>query len=363
MEKRTKSAVITLVIGLTLNIALGVSKLVTGMLTHASAITADALNNLSDSAVSIVTIAATALAARAADREHPFGHGRYEYIATFILGAMIVVVGIEALTSGIRRIITPVVVDYSAVLWSVLGVSIAVKAAMSVFYRLRGAKLKSDAIKAAATDSLADVIVTSTVLVCAVIESTTSVNLDGYVTLAVAVFIIVLALKILKNTIDMLLGKRPDEALSAQIYGILTGCAEIVSVHDLVINDYGVGNKIATVDAVLPSNLEFVRVHEICDTLEREVHKSVGVKLTIHADPLIENNEELSAVNARIAEVLQPLGLVCHDVYIDHENNAISFDICVDREVPIGADELIQRVKDSVAAASDFAVSIHLDYI
>lgn len=172
MEKssRTKTALVTLAIGLALNIALGAAKLVTGVLADSTAVTSDALNNLSDAAVSVVTIIATALAARAADHEHPFGHGRYEYIATFILGAVIVAVGAEVFSSGLKRAITPVEVDMNVAVWATLAAAIAVKSGMAVFYRVYGKRIGSDAIKAAAVDSVSDAGVTSAVLICAVVE-------------------------------------------------------------------------------------------------------------------------------------------------------------------------------------------------
>ena len=156
MNERTKQAMITLIIGLILNIALGAAKLIAGILSDSTAVSSDALNNLSDAAVSVVTIIATALSARAADREHPYGHGRYEYISTFILGAVIVAVGVEVLRGGIERAIRPETVNFGTAVWATLGVAIGVKAVMTAFYALRGKKTKSETIRAAALDSASD---------------------------------------------------------------------------------------------------------------------------------------------------------------------------------------------------------------
>ena len=246
MEKssRTKTALVTLAIGLALNIALGAAKLVTGVLADSTAVTSDALNNLSDAAVSVVTIIATALAARAADHEHPFGHGRYEYIATFILGAVIVAVGAEVFSSGLKRAITPVEVDMNVAVWATLAAAIAVKSGMAVFYRVYGKRIGSDAIKAAAVDSVSDAGVTSAVLICAVVEKFTGAHIDGYASMAVAAVIIVFAVRILKSTVSRLLGERPDPKLHAEVKDIITSDPRVLSVHDLIINDYGAAKRL-----------------------------------------------------------------------------------------------------------------------
>lgn len=361
MAERTKSATVTLAIGLALNIALGVSKLVVGLLSHSTAVSSDALNNLSDAAVSVVTIIAVALSARKADKQHPYGHGRYEYIATFVLGAVIVAVGIEVLRGGIERAITPEQVAFDAAMWAVLGASIGVKAFMAVFYTVRGRLVKSDTLKAAAVDSISDVAVTSVVLACALAERFTGVKIDGYVSIAVSVVILVFAVRILKSTVSRLLGERPDAELVKSVDDILNSSPLVLSTHDLIINDYGADNKIAEVDAVFSAELGFLEVHAECDALERKVAEKTGVRLCIHADPLITGDERLVRLREAAESVLGAFGATAHDVAIDDESRRVSLDILVSETTPVN------EVKEMICAAvkqtlPDYTVEIDTDF-
>ena len=355
MEKssRTKTALVTLAIGLALNIALGAAKLVTGVLADSTAVTSDALNNLSDAAVSVVTIIATALAARAADHEHPFGHGRYEYIATFILGAVIVAVGAEVFSSGLKRAITPVEVDMNVA---------AVKSGMAVFYRVYGKRIGSDAIKAAAVDSVSDAGVTSAVLICAVVEKFTGAHIDGYASMAVAAVIIVFAVRILKSTVSRLLGERPDPKLHAEVKDIITSDPRVLSVHDLIINDYGAAKKIAEADAVFPADMAFTDVHAVCDALERSVAEQTGVRLCIHADPLILADERLVLLRERIDGAISAYGATAHDVAIDDETQKVTLDITIpDGKAPQA--ELKAQAEAQARTVVPYDVEVVIDYI
>ena len=361
-SKRTKTALVTLAVGLALNIALGAAKLVTGVLADSTAVTSDALNNLSDAAVSVVTIIATALAARAADHEHPFGHGRYEYIATFILGAVIVVVGVEVFSSGLKRAIDPVEPDMDVAVWATLAAAIAVKACMAVFYRIYGVRIGSDAIKAAAVDSLSDCAVTSVVLLCAVTEKFTGVHIDGYASMAVAAVIIFFAVRILKSTVSRLLGERPDPLLYAAVNEILTSDERVLSVHDLIINDYGAAKKIAEADAVFPADMSFTDVHAVCDALERKVAEQTGVRLCIHADPLIVADERLALIRSRIDAALCAFGATAHDVTIGDERRKVTFDIKLpDGKAPQA--EIKAQAEAQARSVLPYDVEVDMDYI
>lgn len=362
MDKRTKNAVVTLIIGLALNISLGVAKLVVGILSDSVSVSSDALNNLSDAAVSIVTTVAVWLSARAADHDHPFGHGRYEYIATFVLGAVIVAVGTEVLISGVERIIEPVSIGLGTAVWIVLGCSIAVKSFMAVFYGVNARKSGSDTIKAAMVDSVSDVIVTSVVLACALTEKFTSAHIDGYVSVAVAVVILIFAVRILKQTIGRLLGARPDPELVAKVESILTASPQVISVHDLVINDYGAMHKIAEIDAVFPADMKFTDVHAACDALERAVLGATGVRLCIHADPDITDDPRLAEIRKRIDELLREYGATAHDYAIHDDRQCVELDVSLpDDKTP--KDEISVRVEEQVRAVLPYSVEIHTDYI
>lgn len=361
MSSRTKNAVVTLAVGLALNISLGVAKLVVGLLSDSTSVMSDAFNNLSDAAVSIVTIIATALAARAADHEHPFGHGRYEYIAAFVLGAVIFAVGIEVFTNGIERAIEPVPVDSGAMVWATLGTAIGVKAFMAVFYTVRGRISGAETIKAAAIDSASDAAVTSAVLVCAIIERFTGAHIDGYAAIAVAVVIIVLALRILKNTASRLLGERPSPELESKVRDIILAAPHVVSVHDLVINDYGEAKKIAEADAVFPAELAFLEVHAVCDGIEREVFEKTGVSLSIHADPLITDDPRLDEIGARLDALLKGYDATAHDLAIDDCRKVVCLDIMPPDGAPV--EHIKAQAEAEIKAVLPYGVEIRIDYV
>ena len=364
MEKRTKNAVITLAVGLALNILLGVAKLVAGLLSRSTSVTSDALNNISDAAVSLVTVFATALAARRADHDHPFGHGRYEYIATFVVGAGILAVGVEVLSGGIKRIIEPVTVDYGLLVMITLGAAIAIKSFMAVLYftRARGCVAGSDTLKAAAVDSVSDAAVTTVVLCCAIAQKYTGANIDGYASVAVAVVILAFAVKILKTTISRLLGERPDPVLYDKVRDVILSFDKVVSVHDLIINDYGAATKIAEADAEFPGDMTFVEVHAVCDRIERAVYEKTGIRLSVHADPIMDGDERLKDLRRRVSEVLDSYGATAHDISINDENESVELDI----RMPLAHSpeaEITAQVRASITAVLPYTVNINVDYI
>ena len=360
-KDRNKSALVTLIVGLVLNISLGVAKLVVGQLSESVSVVSDAFNNLSDAGVSVITVLAVALSARAADHDHPYGHGRYEYIAAFVLGAAVAAVGIEVMANGIRRAITPVSPEFGTAVFVTLGASIGVKAFMTVFYTVRGRKENSATIGAAAVDSLSDVAVTTVVLVCAVIERNCGAHIDGYVSIAVAVFILVLAVRILKSVIDRLLGSRPDQALYDGINEIVTSRPEVISSHDLIINDYGAAIKIAEIDAVFPADMSFVDVHAACDAMEKQAFTKFGVRLSVHADPLIVDDARLVDIRNHIDGIIANFSASAHDIEIDDGARVVRLDIHVDGKAPI--QELKAMVEAEIRKTVDYAVEIDIDYI
>lgn len=358
--KKHNSALVTLIIGLALNIALGGSKLAVGLLADSAAVISDAFNNLSDFAVSFITVIAVALSARKADHDHPYGHGRYEYIATFVLGAVIVAVGLETMINGIERIAEPVDVDYDIAVFAVLGASVGVKAFMAVFYSVMERRAKSEAIKAAAVDSASDAGVTSAVLICAIVESKTSVHIDGIASVAVSVVILIFAVRILKGVINRLLGARPDPELTEKIGGIISENERVISFHDLIINDYGTNQKIAEADVVLPADMSFSEVHAVCDELERRVHAVTGVRLSIHADPASED-DRLVELSGEICSALKNFCATAHDLSVNDETMTVEMDIVLpDDKAPIN--EIRGMVEAKVREKLGYNTKIEFDF-
>lgn len=362
-NSRTKGAVATLAVGLALNIALGAFKLVAGVLAKSNSVTSDGVNNLSDAAVSLVTMIATVLAARSADHDHPYGHGRYEYIATLLLGAVIIAVGAEVAIGGVKRCVSPEPVQTTTVTFVALGVSIAVKLAMGAMYTVRGRFAGSDTMRAAAVDSFSDVAVTTAVLVCAVIERSTGLGIDGYASVAVSVVILVMGLRIVRRTVSRLLGERPDDKLFAEITRIIRDCPLVLSVHDLMINDYGEMCKTAEADAVFDSRLKFTDVHKACDGIERAVREATGVRLCLHADPLCDDDERLAALRERIDCAVAAFGATAHDIEIHDEDCSVTLDIAVpDDRCPTEA--VVGIVEATVRAMlPSFTVTVGIDRV
>ncbi len=362
MKKRTKNAVATLAVGLALNIILGAAKLTVGIMSASSSVVSDAVNNISDAAVSLVTVIATCLAARGADYDHPYGHGRYEHIATFILGAVIVAVGAEVFAGGVRRVAQPVDVVWSAALWATLGASIAVKGFMAVFYYAHGKRVGSETIKAAAVDSVSDAAVTTVVLVCGSIERFTAVCIDGYVSIAVAAVILVFGVRILKQTISRLLGERPDPQLLSAVKSLIASAPQVLSVHDIMIHDYGAGNMTAEADAVFPADMTFVDVHNVCDGIERRAREDIGVRLCLHADPLITGDERLTVITDKLTAALAPFGATVHDVTIDDDRCIAELDVTLTSDkLPKG--EIAEIARAQVRSVVQYDVQVEIDYV
>lgn len=362
MEDRTKNAAITLALGLALNIALGVGKLVVGISASSASVTSDAVNNLSDAAVSVMAIVATVLSARAADHDHPYGHGRYEYIAAFILGAVIAAVGVEVFINGVRRAIEPVTVGADGVMFGVLAASIAVKGIMFVLYTVKGRRTRSDAVRAAAVDSASDMAVTSAVLACALIERYTGAHIDGYASIAVAVVILVFAVRLLRSTVSRLLGERPDPELYGRVRDIILAAPHVISVHDLVINDYGSSHKIAEADAVFDAGMTFADVHAACDAAERAVREKTGIKLSLHADPSSSGDDRVEKIRRGVQSALASFGASAHDIYVDDGKRTVELDILIpDDGAP--CDEIAELAKAACAAVVEYAVNVHIDYV
>lgn len=360
VEKRDGGAIITLIVGLILNIGLGVSKLVAGLLAKSNSVASDGVNNLSDAAVSLMSVIAVSLAARAADHDHPYGHGRYEYIATFVLGTVIAVVGIELFKSGVERAIAPEEVETGVLVWTTLGISIGVKAFMGVFYLLRSRR--NTTIKAAAVDSFSDVAVTSAVLICMIIQSKTGVDIDGYVSIGVSVIILVFAFRILKGVVARLLGARPDPDLTNKINDILSSSKLAISSHDLVINDYGENKKIAEVDLTFPADMSFVDVHAECDRIEKQALSDMGVTLSIHADPLITSDDRLVKIGTELNESLKDFGVSAHDVVIDDENKKVDVGVTIPND-KVDIDGVKNKVSEVVKSVLNYDVELHTDFM
>lgn len=288
-------------VGILCNLLLFAGKLIIGTFSRSLAITADAVNNLSDASSSIITLAGFRLSQRPPDEEHPYGHARFEYLSGLGVAALILVIGAQLAKSSVEKILNPTPVAFSAALVVVLVLSILVKLWMALFNRRVGKAIQSTSLIAAAADSRNDVISTGAVLLAAVIAHLTSWNLDGYIGLAVAVFILFSGVGIAKETISPLLGAPADEALVKLIQEeTLAYSSKILGIHDLMVHDYGPGQRFASLHAEIDRREDVMEAHEVIDDVERMFRKKHNIQMVIHYDPIVTDDPLLEEVKEKV---------------------------------------------------------------
>lgn len=294
-------------VGIFLNVCLFIGKYVAGVISGSISITADAVNNLSDAGSSIITLAGFKFGSRKADKEHPFGHGRYEYISGLAVSVIILLVGYELLRTSIGKIISPEPVEAGIVSVCILIASILVKFYMFFYNRTIGKKLDSPAMQATAADSLNDCIATGVVLLCMLINLFTNVNVDGWGGLFVAAFILYAGFNSARETLSPLLGKAPEPEVIAQIEKIALGYPEILAVHDLVVHDYGPGRLMVSLHAEVSGKDDIYHLHDIIEHAEADINKAVGCESVIHMDPVETDNEEVTRTRELVAEAAKSI--------------------------------------------------------
>ncbi len=291
---RNRYAMLASVTGIILNVLLFAGKLTLGLITASVAVVADAFNNMSDASSSVVTLVGFRMSGKHADKKHPMGHGRLEYISAFIVDMLIIVVGFELFMSSIDKIMSPELPDVSDALLIVLGAAILVKLWLFVYYGRIAKKINSAAIRAASFDSISDTVATTLVLVSALISRYTSVAIDGWAGIAVATFILFTGFRAAKETIELLLGSSPDPEFVQKIYEFVKRYPQVVGIHDVMVHDYGPGRMIVSFHAEVPSDSNFCYAHDVVDCIERDMHDEFGCIVTIHIDPIDVNDERIN---------------------------------------------------------------------
>ena len=341
-------------VGIVCNLLLFAGKLLAGILSGSVAVTADAVNNLSDASSSLVTLLGFKLAERPADEEHPYGHARIEYISGLVVAALILLIGAELAKSSFSKILHPETVEFSLLTLGVLVGSILVKLWMALFCRKLGRRIDSTTLLATSADSRNDVISTAAVLVGCLVGYFFDVKLDGYIGMAVALFIIWSGCSIAKDTINPLLGERASEELVRNISDLILSHEKILGIHDLMVHDYGPGNCFASVHAEMDSAEDPLICHDIIDDIERDALRELQVHLVIHYDPIVTDDEELNAARALVEQEIRSIdeSLSLHDFRMvrgpGHTN--LIFDLVIpysmeDRKAELKAriDERLQR--------------------
>ena len=340
-------------VGIGLNVLLFIGKFFAGQLSGSIAVTADAFNNLSDAGSSAVTLLGFRLAGKKPDTDHPFGHGRIEYISGLIVAGLILLMGVELAKSSFDKILHPEEVTFSALAVAILAVSVAVKLYMWFYNRRIGGKLRSAAMEATAMDSLSDAAATFAVLLATLIGKWTGLAVDGYVGLLVALFILFSAYKAAKETLSPLLGQAPDPELVQRIRDIVAEHDTVVGIHDLVVHDYGPGRQMVSLHAEVPASGDILELHDVIDNIERELHEKLHVQAVIHMDPIVTDDETVDALRRQVAELVRQVEprMTVHDLRVirgtTHTN--LVFDAVLPLDAAITPAEAGRRIREKVA--------------
>lgn len=306
--KRERLGILSGIIGIICNLTLCTVKFLVGSLTGSVSITADAVNNLSDAGSSIVTIAGTKLANKPVDREHPFGHGRLEYISALIVSFFIFLMGFELAKSSIQKIIHPENVKFNIWYIVVLAIAILVKLFMAYYNNIFYKKTDNISLKAVRQDSLNDCFATFATIVALIIAHFTPFKrADGIIGLIVAIIIFLAGVDIIKDILGKLLGQPPSEELVKSIEKIVTENEQIVGIHDLIVHDYGPGRIIASAHAEVPSTADIVEIHDIIDNIEKKIEKELKIVMCIHMDPIVVNDEEVDKYKSLTENILKSI--------------------------------------------------------
>lgn len=336
------------IVGICLNVLLFVGKYIAGMLSGSVAIMADAFNNLSDAGSSFITLIGFRFAGKKPDMDHPFGHGRFEYISGFVVSMLILTMGIELIKTAIKKIVKPKPVEVEMLTIAILVISILVKLYMVYYNKRIGDKIKSSAMKATAMDSLGDVVATSVVLVATIVMEVTGVNLDGYLGVAVALFVLYAGFSAAKETIGTLLGKSPDPEFVKAIKDIVMDHDKIVGIHDMIVHDYGPGRVMVSLHAEVPGDGDIYELHDAIDHIERELTERLGCNAVIHMDPIETDNEVVNQLKCKVEDGVKLLidGASIHDFRVVQgpSRTNLIFDVAIPYTVKENDDHVKERI-------------------
>lgn len=336
------------IVGILCNAVLFIGKILVGTLSSSVSITADAVNNLSDASSSLISLLGFKLASRPADEEHPYGHGRYEYLSGLMVAVLIMVIGVELFKSSIGKIIHPEPVIFSWVGVGVLVFSILLKLWMAVFNTKTGKAINSKTLIATAVDSRNDVITTAAVLMAALISHFTSVELDGWMGLAVAVFILYSGFGLVKDTLDPMLGRAPEQEMVDAIRKKILSYPGVLGTHDLMVHDYGPGRQFASVHVEMAAEADVIESHDVLDNIERDFLKNDGLHMIVHFDPISTKDNAINELRIWISESIKDIDsrLTIHDLRVvrgtTHTN--VIFDCVMPHDMDMTEKELKQKI-------------------
>jgi len=340
------------IVGIVLNVFLFAGKFLAGTISHSIAITADAINNLSDAGSSFIALAGFKLASQKPDPDHPYGHGRIEYLSGLFVSLLIILMAVELIKTSFDKIIHPTETTISPLVIVILVASILVKLYMSVYNKTIGNMIDSTALLATAADSRGDMLATLLVLVSSCISYFFGIQIDGYCGLLVGLFILYAGFNAAKDTVDPLLGKAPDKEYVQKIEEIVTSHDLILGIHDMMIHDYGPGRVVVSLHAEVPSDGDILEMHDLIDHIEHDLSEMCNCEAVIHMDPISVNDPETAELKEQIRSIIQSIdtNLQFHDFRIvkgpTHTN--LLFDVLVPYKFPIKDSELVVQIDRKV---------------
>ncbi len=337
-------------VGIALNVLLFAGKFFAGTLSGSIAITADAFNNLSDAGSSVVTLLGFRLAGRKPDPEHPFGHGRMEYLSGLVVSALILLMGVELAKSSFQKIIHPEEVEFSVVAVVILLCSIAVKFYMSVYNKRIGKKINSAAMVATGIDSLSDTISTAAVLVAMVVGKLSGLMIDGWVGMLVALFILYSACRAAIETVGPLLGQAPEEEFVQQIQQLVLAHEDVCGIHDLVVHDYGPGRVMVSLHAEVPASGDILELHDMIDGIEMELRQQLDCEAVIHMDPIVTDDALTTEMRMKMAALVKEV----HSAATIHDFRMVMgpthTNLIFDTVVPFGGERSNYQLEEEIKA-------------
>lgn len=344
------------VVGIVLNLLLFAAKFTVGTLFGSVSITADAINNLSDAGSQIISLISFRISAKPADREHPFGHARIEYVASMIVSFLVLLIGVELLKESVAKILSPEPPERSWVAVGVLIGSILVKLWLGIFNKTIGKRIDSSVMRATAADCLSDALSTTAVLISTLILllfPSVTLNLDAYMGVIVAVLILVAGVKILNETKNSILGEAPSDEIVKEITAIVEAHEDVLGIHDLTVHNYGPGHVIAALHVEVDGKADVFHTHDMIDNIERQLRRELSIEATIHMDPIVTDDALVNDLRQRTAEAVQSIdpSLRIHDFRFvagaTHSN--LIFDAVVPFEVKLSDEEIRRAVEDRVS--------------
>lgn len=351
-ETRGKYGILSSATGIVVNILLSIVKMVIGVIANSISIISDALNNITDVGSSVVTMIGFKISQKKIDKDHPWGHGRMEYITAFIVDIIILMVGFELLKSSIDKIIHPDLPAVNNVTIIILVIAVLTKLWLFLFYKKIAKMIDSNAIKGNAYDSISDSISALVVLISAVVAKLCGVSIDGYASLIVSVFILFTGYKAIKETVDLLLGMKPDPEFIKDIEDEAKKYEMISGIHDIMVHDYGPGRKIVSFHAEVPADGDICKVHDIIDQMEQDLFEKFNCITTIHMDPIVVDNKEINDMRDFTEKIVKELNseFSIHDFRMTDGGKRVNliFDLVVPRDKEYDKEEIIKNVQQKI---------------